>query len=150
MKKFVFSLAKLKNYREKMADTEKNTLGILRKELYDLHAEKENILRIIDNKRSDLQHLMTAGTNPIEIRLIKQYVTVCQQNLYLTKEKIAKKEEEVQQQIEIVIEAEREVSKLEKLEEVQFEEYKMEELKENEIFIEEFVSNSDFRKKRQD
>jgi flagellar FliJ protein len=147
MRKFEFSLAKLKNYREKMSDTEKNTLGILRKELRDLRTERENIVRTIAAKRADLQTLMQNGTNPVEIRIIKQYVVVCQQNLYLSEEKIAVKENEVQKQIEIVIEAEREVSKLEKLEEGQLEEYRAAELKENELFIEEFVSNADYRKK---
>ena len=48
-------------------------------------------------------------------------------------------------QLQKVVDATKEVSKIEKLEEKQIEQYKYEEQKESELFIEEFVSNSTFR-----
>ena len=55
---------------------------------------------------------------------------------------IERKENEIAHQLEAVMEASREVQKLEKLEEHQLEEYKELERKEQEQFIEEFVTNS--------
>ena len=52
----------------------------------------------------------------------------------------------IEAQLQNVIEATKEVSKLERLEEHQLEDYKAAEQKETEMFIEEFVSNADWRK----
>lgn len=68
----------------------------------------------------------------------------------MKRHQILMKEREIEKQLEAVIDATKEVSKLEKLEEHQIEEYKAAEQKENELFIEEFVSNSDWRKTHTD
>jgi flagellar FliJ protein len=59
---------------------------------------------------------------------------------------IIAKDTEVQRQLAIVIAATQEVSTLEKLEEKQLEEYRKAAQHEDELFIEEFVQNADFRK----
>ena len=64
----------------------------------------------------------------------------------MKRHQIMLKEREIERQLEVVVEATKEVSKLEKLEEQQIEEYKAAEQKETEAFIEEFVSNADWRK----
>ena len=68
----------------------------------------------------------------------------------MKRHQILMKEREIEAQLQVVIEATQEVSKLEKLEEHQIEEYKAAEQKENELFIEEFVSNADWRKAHSD
>ena len=54
----------------------------------------------------------------------------------------AEKRIEIEKQLGIVVEATKDVKTLEKLEEKQLEEYKALEIKENEQFIEEFVSGA--------
>ena len=81
----------------------------------------------------------------MRISLHKKYISSLQQDIYRIKAAIVQKEEEVQLQLQKVVDATKEVSKIEKLEEKQIEQYKYEEQKESEQFIEEFVSNSTFR-----
>lgn len=68
----------------------------------------------------------------------------------MKRHQILMKEREIEAQLQTVIEATKEVSKLEKLEEHQIEEYRAAEQKETELFIEEFVSNADWRKANAD
>ena len=86
------------------------------------------------------------GTTPADISVHRRYISAMQQELHLKRHQIMMKEREAEAQLEKVIEATKEVSKLDKLEEQQIEEYKAAEQKENELFIEEFVSNADWRK----
>ena len=60
--------------------------------------------------------------------------------------KILMKQREIETQLNNVVSATQEVSKLENLEEHQLEDYKMAVQKEEELFIDEFVTNSDWRK----
>lgn len=146
MKKFRFTLAKLKEYREQTLETEKNSLGILRRELIELQTELEVIFSVVENKNDDLAEILKAGTNPVEIASRKRFIASKQQEAAQKQTEIAVKEAQVEKQVQTVLEATRDVSTLEKLEEAQREEYAAAEQKENELFIEEFVSNADFRK----
>lgn len=148
MKRFQFTLAKLKEYREQTLETEKNNLGIMRRELIELQTELEFITNLIDNKNDDLTDILRSGTNPVEIASRKRFIAAKQQDAAQKQVEIAKKEAQVEKQVQAVLEATRDVSTLEKLEEAQLEEYKAAEQKENELFIEEFVSNADFRKNK--
>ena len=85
-------------------------------------------------------------TNATDIAIHKRYINAKQQELHMQRHKILMKNRDIEHQLQVVIDATMEVSKLEKLEEQQIEEYKAAEQKENEQFIEEFVSNADWRK----
>jgi flagellar FliJ protein len=149
MKRFEFSLARLKKYREQVLDTEKNTLGILRKQLSTLNERLEAILLLIESKNDELRNLYLQGTTPLNIAVIKRYIAVCQQDAEDLRAQILAKETEVQRQLAVVIAATQEVSTLEKLEERQLEEYRKAAQHEDELFIEEFVQNADFRKTKE-
>ncbi|MDR0223358.1 MAG: flagellar FliJ family protein [Oscillospiraceae bacterium] len=146
MKKFRFSLAKLKRYKEQILEAEKNALGILRKELNDLNAELDALIRLIDMKSDELEYIMIRGVTTADLSSRKRFITVKQQEAHEKKRQIALKEAEIERQLNVVIEATREVGTLEKLEERQLEEYRYAESKEQELFIEEFVSNIGQRK----
>jgi flagellar FliJ protein len=149
VKKFVFSLARLKKYREQVLETEKNTLSILRRQLSALQERLENLLLLIESKNDELRNLYLQGTTPHNIAVIKRYIAVCQQDAEELRGLIAAKDTEVQRQLGVVIAATQEVSTLEKLEERQLEEYRKAAQHEDELFIEEFVQNADFRKNRE-
>lgn len=147
MKKFEFSLSKLQNYKEQILAAEKNTLGILRKELVDLENEFEEIGRVIELKNEELAYAMVRSVTPADFAMQKLYITAKQQERHSVKFAILEKEEEVAKQLEVVIEATKEVSTLDKLEEHQLEEYNYLQLKEDELFIEEFVNSQRHRLK---
>lgn len=146
MKKFRFSLDKLKKYKEQILEAEKNTLGIFRKELGELNAELADLTKLIDFKSNELEYIMIRGITPADLASHKRFITAKQQEVHATRHLIALKEDEIERQLEVVVEATREVSTLEKLEERQLEEYRMKDMKEQELFIEEFVVNNGQRK----
>ena len=141
MKKFNFTLQSLKRYNDQVLSGEKSVLGRLRAEL----AEQQSLL---DEKTAEyeqsiikLNALVSEGTTAMRLSLHKKYVSSLQQDIYRIKAQIAQKREEIEIQLEKVVEATKEVSKLEKLEEKQLEEYRYAAQKEEELRIEEFVSN---------
>lgn len=146
MKKFVFTLERLKQYREQVLETEKGSLADLRGQLNRLQAELEDILEELARLNRELVEMYKRGTTPLDISVHKRYIAAKQQELHMKRHQIMLKEREIERQLEVVVEATKEVSKLEKLEEQQIEEYKAAEQKETEAFIEEFVSNADWRK----
>lgn len=147
MKKFEFTLESLRKYNEQILDSEKNILGKLRAELGDLQDELESTNARYDEAREKLAQLLMGGTDAMRLSVSKKYISSLQQDIYRIKAKIAAKNEEIKAQLDKVIEATKEVTKLEKLEEKQREEYKYAEQKESEQFIEEFVSNASFYEK---
>ncbi|MBO6232176.1 MAG: flagellar export protein FliJ [Ruminiclostridium sp.] len=146
MKKFVFTLQRLKEFREQTLDTEKGTLAELRAELRELESELQQILEDIARLNRELMELYKKGTTANDIAVHKRYINNKQQELHMKRHQILMQNRKIEQQLQAVIDATKEVSKLEKLEEHQLEDYKAAEQKENEQFIEEFVSNSDWRK----
>lgn len=146
MKKFQFTLARLKDYREQILETEKNSLGMLRRELLELQTELDFLYNLIAEKNNELSNMLKTGTTPVEIAVRKRFIASKQQEVIEMQNSIVKKEAQVEEQLQVVLTATRDVSTLEKLEENQLEEYRAAEQKENELFIEEFISNADFRK----
>ena len=88
-----------------------------------------------------LNELVRGGTTAMRLSLHKKYVSSLQQDIYRIKGLMAHKREEIENQLQKVIDATKEVSKLEKLEEKQLEEYRYASQKEQEQIIEEFVTN---------
>lgn len=146
MKKFEFTLASLKKYREQVLDGEKATLSVLRSELNDMETELKQTLELLGLAGVELMEMYEQGTHANEIALQKRYISTLQAEVHQWRHKIMMKEREIEGQLSNVVLATQEVRKLEKLEEQQLEEYKAAAAKEDELFIEEFVSNADWRK----
>ena len=68
-----------------------------------------------------------------------------QQEIHECEQRAILKQQEIDKQLSVVVDATKDVRTLEKLEEKQLEEYKAAEGKENELFIEEFVSGGAVR-----
>ena len=141
MKKFTFTLQSLKKYNDQMLDSEKSVLGRLRAELAEMQAELDAKTAEYELSIDKLNELVRGGTTAMRLSLHKKYVSSLQQDIYRIKGRMAQKRDEVEQQLQRVIDATKEVSKLEKLEEKQLEEYRYAAQKEQEQIIEEFVSN---------
>ncbi|MCL1788729.1 MAG: flagellar export protein FliJ [Oscillospiraceae bacterium] len=145
MKKFKFSLDKLQNYKEQILESEKNALGILRSELRELNNELDGLINLINLKSDELEHMMIRSVTPTDFAANKRFITFKQQEVHALRRRIADKEEEISAQLNVVVESNKEVNTLEKLEERQLEEYNYAALKEEELFIDEFVSNQRIR-----
>ena len=141
MKKFNFTLQSLKRYNDQILSGEKSVLGRLRAELAEQQALLDEKTAEYEQSIIKLNALVSEGTTAMRLSLHKKYVSSLQQDIYRIKAQMAQKREEIEIQLEKVVEATKEVSKLEKLEEKQLEEYRYAAQKEEELRIEEFVSN---------
>ena len=141
MKKFNFTLQSLKRYNDQVLSGEKSVLGRLRAELAEQQALLDEKTAEYEQSIIKLNSLVSGGTTAMRLSLHKKYVSSLQQDIYRIKAQMAQKREEIEMQLEKVVEATKEVSKLEKLEEKQLEEYRYAAQKEEELRIEEFVSN---------
>ena len=132
MKKFQFTLDRIKQYRMQLEEMEKNDLAALRAELAQLREEEGDIKKSIAAKTEELKRIFRRGAYPNEITVANRYITLRKQDL----------EAEIEKKLEDVLEATKEVKKLEKLEEHQLEEYREKEAKETESFLEEFFGGN--------
>ena len=111
-----------------------------------MEAELEHILEELAKLNRDLIELYAKGTTANDISVHKRYINSKQQELHQQRHRILMQNRKIEAQLQTVIDATKEVSKLERLEEHQLDDYKAAEQKETEQFIEEFVSNADWRK----
>lgn len=145
MKKFTFTLQKLMDFREQELDRQKNTLGLLRVELQRIYDETDELRTKIAQHSEELEELCFNGAQAFEISIRKRYIVSLQQEIHAKEQQALLKQQEIEKQLGVVVEATKDVRTLEKLEEKQLEEYKAAATKENESFIEEFVSNASAR-----
>lgn len=145
MKKFQFSLQKLMDFREQELDRQKNILSILQGELRMIEESTEQLRRKVFAESQELERVCSGGAPVYEVSVRKRYIVTLQQEIHMKEAQAVQKKAEIDAQLGVVVEATKDVKTLEKLEEKQLEEYKALELKENEQFIEEFVSNATAR-----
>lgn len=145
MKKFQFTLQKLMDFRQQELDRQKNTLSALQAELQRIYQEKEELIRRVEESSQDLEIICRQGAQVFEVSVRKRYIVSLQQEIHAHDASAAMKQQEINKQLGVVVEATKDVRTLEKLEEKQLEDYRAAASKENEQFIEEFVSGQSIR-----
>lgn len=145
MKKFQFSLQKLMDFREQELDRQKNTLSMLQADLRRIREAREVLIGKVDEQSEQLNRVYRMGAAASEIAMRKRYIVTLQQEIHLKEQQEIQKQQEIEEQLSVVVEATKDVKTLEKLEEKQLEEYNHQANKENEQFIEEFVSGQTVR-----
>lgn len=145
MKKFQFTLQKLMDFRQQELDRQKNTLSALQADLQRIYAEKEQLIKQVEEFSAELETVCRQGAQAFEISVRKRYIVTLQQEIHAKDASAARKQEEINKQLGVVVEATKDVRTLEKLEEKQLKDYKAAANKENEQFIEEFVSGQSIR-----
>lgn len=113
MKKFNFTLQSLKKYNDQVLDSEKSILGRLRAELAEMQSELDAKVAEYEQSIDKLNELVRGGTTAMRLSLHKKYVSSLQQDIYRIKGLMAHKREEIENQLQKVIDATKEVSKLE-------------------------------------
>lgn len=142
MQKYKFSLEKLLDFKQQMLKKEKNTL-------FDLNQLKQNItdnIVTVTEKRTNIYYELEERKNsiikPELIRTYKNYIICLDAEIEKLKKSLEIVEKQVEEQLKVVVDISKEINTLEKLEEKQRDEYNKLEVKEQEAFIEEFVSHS--------
>ena len=142
MKKFEFSLRHMRDYRERLLDEEKGTLQRRKAERDQIENDRARLEGDFAALSRKMQEKAEKGTTVIELRkLIAQMDNVRLQIQDLEKA-LVKAEQRVEKQMDVVVEANKEVTKLDKLEEKQREEYRHQVSKAEEDRIDEFVSQN--------
>lgn len=145
MKKFEFSLNKLMGYKKQVLDREKNSLAHLRMQQQQMQEEKEQLEARLKKSADEFRELSSKGITVMQITMFKGYHQSLRMQIADLRLAIEEMEKKVQKQLGVVIDATKEVSSLEKLEEKQLEEYKAKVAKAEEQFISEYVMNSTYK-----
>lgn len=145
MKRFEFSLNKLMGYKKQVLDREKNALAHLRKQQQQLEDEKADTIRKLTHSGKEFVQKSAMGMNVMQIQVFKGYQQSLTEQIKELEDSIQKMEFKVQAQLRVVVEATKEVSSLEKLEDKQLEDYNFKVAKAEEQFISEYVLNSSYR-----
>lgn len=145
MKRFEFSLNKLMGYKKQVLDREKNDLAHLRRQQQQMLDEKSELEARLTSSNNEFCQKSGVGMTVLQITMFKSYHQSLSQQIKELEVSIEKMEEKVQKQLGVVIEATKEVSSLEKLEEKQLEEYNFMVAKQEEQFISEYVMNSTYK-----
>lgn len=145
MKKFKFTLEVLKDYRQQELDRQKNTLSALQAELRRINESIEELKLKVAQESAELEVIGARGATAYDIALRKRYIVTLQADIHFKEQQLVRQQQEIDKQLDVVVEATKDVRTLEKLEEKQLEEYNLKAGKENEQFIEEFVSGQSLR-----
>jgi flagellar FliJ protein len=147
MKKFKFSLATVKEYKEKLLDNLKLEHGIIMTAV----REQEEVIRGMEETEKlvnkELNERNRKGITPFELMNYQRYIKVLQNDIKLEYEKLDKLKQAEEEKLEEVVEMKKETSSFEKLEEKRLKEYNGIVRKEQELFIEEFVTNKKYARR---
>lgn len=140
MKKFVFTLDRMRRYKNQLLNKEKNSLMLL-------NAEKNDLENHIDALKSESRmlseytnKLMCEGTTICEVKMLEARREALRVELAQARVQLRIIEGSIDRQRRIVLGISQEISGLDKLEEHQLEEYNHICAKEAEQITEEFIS----------
>lgn len=132
-------------YKKQVLDREKNNLAHLRVQQQKMQEEKQELEAKLKRSADEFRDLSGKGITVMQITMFKGYHQSLRMQIKELENSIEEMEKKVQKQLGVVVDATKEVSSLEKLEEKQFEEYKFKVAKAEEQFIAEYVMNSTYR-----
>lgn len=142
MKKFEFTMHKVLDLKNTVLDEEKNRLAQLQAAVRQLEGQ---IARLAEAQRaigSEMQKRQADGITVAELLGYNARKSNIRMQLEELKERLAEAQKKADAQLQTVVEASREVSKLEKVEERQYESYREMIKKSEAAFMEELVSTN--------
>lgn len=140
MKKFVFSLSHVRDYRERLLDEEKGALQQVKAERDRIEEKLHRLEREFTELSGELEEKQRKGTTSLELRKLSAQMDNVRLQIKDREAALEKAEKAVSKQMDVVVAANQEVTKLDKLEEHQREEYRHQVNKAEEDRIDEFVS----------
>ncbi|RKD33032.1 flagellar export protein FliJ [Lacrimispora algidixylanolytica] len=142
MKKFSFPLDTVLNYKDQILDNLKSEHALI---LTQVSKQEQKIFSLSEQRGTACTRFREethCGMSVSAMREYESYITYMQQRILFeegTLKKLKKKEEHKRDE---VVEAKKEKSSIEKLKEKKLTQYNKEVLRSEELFIEEFVSNT--------
>ncbi len=145
MKKFKFTLDKLLDYKGQVLSKEKNDLAALNVQRAEAIEEKERLEQMLKDAQDEFNLKAAAGISPMEMMVFTNYHKSLRMGIEDVQIHIEELSVACEKQLGVVVEASKDVSSLEKLEEKQLEDYKFKVAKADESFIEEYVNGAAVR-----
>lgn len=140
MKKFQFSLGRMLDFQQQNLQKEKNLMGQMMEEKRGFEKQREHMESQLEKIHAEMDQEIRNGTTIFQIRAFTMMLENGKLQLEGIKHKLQIVEARIERQREVVVEASREVTKLEKLRDKKLEEYRYAEAKEQENTVSEHVS----------
>lgn len=141
MKRFSFSLQRLLDYTGQVLDIERATLADMNAVLRGFQNELEQMKAEYARRAAEFEGLKIEGMTPLDMRTHINYLRKLDEDIHDKAVQIEMQRRVVERQTDKVREVKIEISTMENLRERKLEEYNYLDNKEQELFIEEFVSN---------
>ena len=141
MKKFAFTLQRMLAFKTTMYEKERNALAQLRAERLTVEQRRDNIL--LQMAQADAEYRRKAAEGGIPAEEVRQLALKKQSSdalVEMLEAEMARLDVEIERQLQVVIELDREVKSLEKLREAQWAEWQEEYTREEKERILELVS----------
>lgn len=142
MKKFEFSLSHVLDYRERLLEEEKGALQRIKAERDEIEEAIHRLEKSFADASLKMVRAQMEGTTILEIQRINAQLENIRMQLEQQRKELQRAELKVDHQMKVVITANQEVSKLDKLQERQLEEYRHEVNKAEEDRVDEFVAQN--------
>lgn len=142
MKKFTFGLDTVLDYKNQVLSNLKLEHGKIIAELNQQEAVLENLKKQYFEYVDEFNSKKIAGMTVIQAKAFEMYINQIDDQIKFQNQKIAQIRKVEEKKRQEVIESRKESAAIEKLKEKKIEQYNKEVKKKEELFIEEFVSNS--------
>lgn len=149
MKQFSYRLETVLAYKTQVLDNLKSEHAVIIQKVNRKQEEIQGLNRELVSYESDFDEVKEKGAAIEDYRLFDMCIGRMEEIIDTEKERLKKLRQEEDAKKQEVVEAKVDTSKFEKLKEKKFQEYQKAVMKADELFIEEFVSNTTLREKRQ-
>lgn len=149
MKQFNYRLETVLAYKTQVLDNLKSEHAVIIQKVNRKQEEIQGLNRELVSYESDFDEVKEKGAAIEDYRLFDMCIGRMEEIIDIEKERLKKLRQEEDAKKQEVVEAKVDTSKFEKLKEKKFQEYQKAVMKADELFIEEFVSNTTLREKRQ-
>lgn len=149
MKQFNYRLETVLAYKTQVLDNLKSEHAVIIQKVNRKQEEIQGLNRELVSYENGFDEVKEKGAAIEDYRLFDMCIGRMEEIIDTEKERLKKLRQEEDAKKQEVVEAKVDTSKFEKLKEKKFQEYQKAVMKADELFIEEFVSNTTLREKRQ-
>ncbi|WP_085833615.1 flagellar export protein FliJ [Clostridium merdae] len=142
MKKFVFSLEKVLRFHEQELDVKKQELAAIKASLHQLDLKIQQKKLELVQLNQEMSRAITVGLNARDLAVYKMYFRTAEHEIRQLEEQRADLQIKADEKQESVVQTNQEISGLEKLKDKQLDQYNASTRKQQELEIEEFISQS--------
>ncbi len=140
MKKFVFSLEKVLRFHEQELDVKKQELAAIKVSLHELDLQIQQKKLELVQLNQEMSRAITVGLNARDLAVYKMYFRTAEHQIRQLEEQRADLQIKADEKQESVVQSNQEISGLEKLKDKQLNQYNDSTRKQQELEIEEFIS----------